>query len=398
MSGDQKNEIRIKELRCPQSIRGEAELFKLGYRPALDGLRGVAILMVVATHAKAISGWFGDVGVNIFFVLSGFLITSLLLEEWDRFHGISLRRFYARRALRLLPALVVMIGALVLWHCLVSPRATGIRTALDGAIALFYSTNWMFALGLRQPVHVFAHTWTLSIEEQFYLTWPLILVLLLRRTGSRASLLRWVLLGMFLLAIESVLILIGIPAPYNWLNYATDARANVLLTGCIAGIVLCSTPIIHNEKFKRVIKCLAWLIGIPGLLSVNLLARVLIDFDLIGLEITSGLCAVLILVEAVISEKGVLARLLSQRWLVYVGKISYGLYLWHYPVFSEVQMRHWPLQYEVLVEVGLTILATLVSFYLIELPALRLKRRFGVAERNREEGTVENAGLIRSAG
>lgn len=398
MSGDRKNEIWTKELRSPRSTGGEAEGFKLGYRPALDGLRGVAILIVVATHAKAISGWFGDVGVNIFFVLSGFLITSLLIEEWDRFHAISLRRFYVRRALRLLPALVVMIGALVIWHCLVSPRATEIRTAIDGAIALFYSTNWMFALGLRQPVHVFAHTWTLSIEEQFYLTWPLILVLLLRRTGSRASLLSWVLLGMLLLLVESVLILIGIPAPYNWLNYATDARANVLLTGCVAGIVLCSTPIIQKEKFKRIIKCLAWLIGVPGLLSVNLLARVFMDFDPLGFEITSALIAVLILVEAVISENGVLARLLSQRWLVYVGKISYGLYLWHYPVFAEVQTRRWPLQYEVLVEVGLTILATLVSFYLIELPALRLKRRFSRVERNREEGTVENAGLIRSAG
>src|SRR4029077_12796576 len=81
----------------------EREKFQLGYRPALDGLRGVAILAVMAMHARP-SGWAGDVGVDIFFVLSGFLITSLLIEEWDRFGSISLRRFYARRALRLLPA------------------------------------------------------------------------------------------------------------------------------------------------------------------------------------------------------------------------------------------------------------------------------------------------------
>ena len=84
----------------------------------------------------------------------------------------------------------------------------------------------------------------------------------------------------------------------------------------------------------------------------------------------------LILVEAVISKAGMLAWFLSRRWLVYVGKISYGLYLWHYPIFCEVQARKWPLRSELVIELGLTVFATLASFYLIERPALRLKRRF----------------------
>src|SRR5215813_2163899 len=106
------------------------EKFHLGYRPALDGLRGVAILAVMATHARA-RGWAGDAGVDIFFVLSGFLITSLLIEERDRFSSISLRRFYARRGLRLLPALMVMLGVVVIWHYLTNPQVAP-RTALDG--------------------------------------------------------------------------------------------------------------------------------------------------------------------------------------------------------------------------------------------------------------------------
>ena len=361
----------------------EREKFQLGYRPALDGLRGVAILAVMATHAQLASGWAGDVGVDIFFVLSGFLITSLLIEEWDRFGSISLRRFYARRALRLLPALMVMLAVVVIWHCLIN-RQVAPRTALDGFIALFYSSNWMFALGLRQPVHVFAHTWTLSIEEQFYLWWPIALILLLRRCGSRASLVHWVMLSMFILAVERVVLFAGMPrGAYNWLGYATEARADTLLMGCVAAVMLCSKPIPRNGKLSVALKYSAWLIGIPGLILIGSLAARSAGFCAVGLHITTAFFGVLILVEAVISEAGMLAWLLSVRWLVYIGKISYGLYLWHYPIFCEVQARKWPMRYELVVELGLTVLATVVSFHLIERPALKLKGRFdaGKAER-----------------
>src|SRR6266851_7296103 len=116
--------------------------FHLGYRPSLDGLRGVAILAVVAAHTGRVANWGGPLGVDIFFVLSGFLITCLLLEEWDRFHSISLRAFYIRRALRLLPALMLLLVAVVGFHWLASPRPAAIQTTVDGLIALFYSTNW----------------------------------------------------------------------------------------------------------------------------------------------------------------------------------------------------------------------------------------------------------------
>lgn len=376
----------LSSTRASTRQEGQENPFHLGYRPALDGLRGVAILAVIATHAKFASGWFGDFGVDTFFVLSGFLITSLLIEEWDRFHAISLRRFYARRALRLLPALLLMIAVFVTWHWVMSPRAVSARTAIDGLIALFYSTNWMFALGLRQPAHVFAHTWTLSIEEQFYLTWPIMLILLLRRTVSRASLARWVLLAMFILMVERVILIAAIPTGvYAWLNYGTDARADVLFTGCVAGIAFHSNSIFQHKRCKRAIKYLAWLVGIPGFLLISHVAHLSVDFDAIALDIAIAVFAVLILVEAVVSQEGVLGQVLSQRWLVYVGKISYGLYLWHYPIFSEVQGRHWRIGYEILVEVTLTILATATSFYFIERPALKLKSRFSPRADRQEE-------------
>jgi peptidoglycan/LPS O-acetylase OafA/YrhL len=344
--------------------------------PALDGLRGVAILTVIAAHANMASGWAGDVGVDIFFVLSGFLITSLLIEEWDRFGSISLKGFFARRVLRLLPALIVMLAVVVLWHYLTNPRVAP-RTALDGLIALFYSSNWMFALGFRRPVHVFAHTWTLSIEEQFYLWWPIVLILLLRRC-TRASLLYWVIFGMFILAVERVVLFAGMPrGAYNWLSYATDARADTLLMGCAAAILLSSKPIPRDGKLRAALKYSAWFICIPGLILVGIPAGLSATFCAIGLHITTAFFAVVILVEAVISQAGMLAWLLSRRWLVYIGKISYGLYLWHYPIFGEVQARKWPLRYELSIELGLTVFATAVSFYLIERIALKLKGRFG---------------------
>jgi peptidoglycan/LPS O-acetylase OafA/YrhL len=315
--------------------------------------------------------------VDIFFVLSGFLITSLLIEEWDRFGSISLKGFYARRALRLLPALMVMLAVVVLWHYLTNPRVAP-RTALDGLIALFYSSNWMIALGLRQPVHVFAHTWTLSIEEQFYLWWPIVLILLIRRCGSRASLLNWVMFGMFILAVERLVVFAGMPrGAYNWLSYATDARSDTLLMGCAAAIILSSKPVARDEKLKVALQYSAWLICIPGLILIGIPAGRSAGFCAIGLHIATAFFAVLILVEVVISDAGMLAWFLGRRWLVYVGKISYGLYLWHYPIFGEVQARKWPRWYELLIELGLTVFATVVSFYLIERTALKLKGRFG---------------------
>jgi peptidoglycan/LPS O-acetylase OafA/YrhL len=359
--------------------------FHLGYLPGLDGLRGVAILAVVATHGHVLNGWAGQIGVDIFFVLSGFLITSLLIEEWEQLHSVSLKRFYARRALRLLPALVVMIVTIVIWHGLTNRGVFG-RTALDGIIALFYSSNWMFALGFRQPAHVFAHTWTLSIEEQFYFWWPLVLLFLLRHCSSRASLLRWVALAIFLLFVEKVIIAAGMPSgTMNWLTYATDARADTLLIGCAIAIMLHMNRMAWQDRAKFVLKYTAWFIGLPGLILIGIPAGLSADFSTIGLHLVTGLLAALILMEPVVSEGGLLSWLLSRRWLVYVGKVSYGMYLWHYPIFSEVQARNWPFPCELAVEFGLTVLATIASFYLIEKPALKLKRRFSSERRGNDE-------------
>ena len=155
--------------------------FSLGYRPALDGLRAVSIVAVLAHHSHWLPG--GYLGVDVFFTLSGFLITALLTEEFARIGTISLRLFYARRVLRLLPALLVLLVV-----CAGSLLATvaaeyGPLVLHEAAAVLFYVANWAWVIDL--PLGVFSHTWSLGIEEQFYLLWPCVLLVMLRVWSPR---------------------------------------------------------------------------------------------------------------------------------------------------------------------------------------------------------------------
>lgn len=363
------------QLKSHQTRQGLVE-FQLGYRPALDGLRGVAILSVIFAHTERTGGAGGPIGVDIFFVLSGFLITCLLLEEWDQFHLISFRAFYIRRALRLLPALVVLLVGVVTFYWLVGPRSSAVRTTVDALIALFYSTNWSFVFGFRQPAHVLTHTWSLSIEEQFYLTWPAILILLLRYCGTRRSALTWLALGLFLLLLEKVTILMVVPVNgLRWIDWATECRGDPLLIGCAMAIVLSSGLLTIEIPVRRVIQCVAWWVAVPALLLANRI-DIPAEFSWVGLHLTIALCAAAIMFEVLIAETGILHNLLAQPWLVYIGRISYGLYLWHYPIFVQVQSCHWRAAKELSVEMTLTAAGALASFYLLERPILRLKGRF----------------------
>ena len=155
---------------------GSPEPFNLGYRPALDGLRGVAVLAVMVYHSGLIRG--GFLGVDVFFTLSGFLITTLLLEEYARTGTLAIGRFYIRRALRLLPALVAF---LIFWGGVILTRIPSEYWSVLGGYllgVLGYVANWLYIYW--RPLGVFSHTWSLAIEEQFYLVWPVLLFLLLR--------------------------------------------------------------------------------------------------------------------------------------------------------------------------------------------------------------------------
>ena len=200
------------------------------YVPALDGLRALAVMLVFLYHRHRLPG--GWVGVDIFFVLSGYLITSILITEQETTGVISLSRFYMRRACRLLPALVIVVCvAVAISVCFHYQRRD---TAIDAAAALLYVADYRYALMDHQGT-VLGHTWSLSIEEQFYFLWPLLLVVLLTKRSPRVALI--VTLGLiFVVAVWRVFLVATRSQPFSRVYFAFDTRVDELLIGCALAI------------------------------------------------------------------------------------------------------------------------------------------------------------------
>lgn len=313
----------------------------LGYRPALDGLRGIAIALVVTSHIHRDWIGLGIVGVVLFFALSGFLITTLMVEEHRRAGRIEFPAFYRRRALRLFPALTVYlltVTPLTMW---LRPSDDNLASAVSTAL---YVANWHQALN-PSGVGAFGQMWSLGIEEQFYLTWPLLLIGLLAIMRPRRAA-----LVVLTLAAGSALLRLGLASDEAWpiLFFSTPTRLDAILLGC--GLALWWMPT------RR------WYVG-AALLAVAAILPVGAPQLAFGLGIAAFGSAVV--VSAAIQERpGWL------RWqpLVRLGRISYGLYLWHGAVFTLV-----PAPWPVLVVLSLGI--SVVSWLLVERPFLRMKDR-----------------------
>jgi peptidoglycan/LPS O-acetylase OafA/YrhL len=346
--------------------------FSLGYRPALDGLRGVAILSVLAFHTHHIFGWSllkgANAGVDIFFVLSGFLITVLLIQEWEQTGTISLKSFYWRRALRLVPALLVLLTALYFLSDLLFLPAEADDTRRGIPVAFVYASDVALAF-FNVRLGALQHTWSLAIEEHFYLIWPLFLVAALKLGIGKKRLVTIALL----LAVASALHraslhLFGAPPVRTY--YGIDTRADALLIGCATGL------------------CVIWgMLGVRSLKPLLVPALVVISFCLavtgygssfmsVGGFTLFALATAVLLVHVILSPSSYLRRILECGPLVWVGRISYGLYLWHYPVFKATSFlnANWPVK--LCVAVAMTVIVTCLSHYLIEQPALSLKHKF----------------------
>ena len=349
---------------------------------ALDGLRGVAVLLVVVSHFRILVIWptpwnsvnnfmaGGFLGVDLFFVLSGFLITSLLLVETKRrnVRGV-LRRFYVRRVFRLMPAILVFLAShaiLALWE------NTSMRSELRSARAvIFYHLNWHFIWDPKHSVIDFGHLWSLAIEEQFYIVWPIVLLgLVLIRLKPQ------VIIGVILFLIFVVYLrrvaLWNDGVQWRQIYTRTDSRVDSLLVGALAAFVF---------RYFRVPPMLSKM-----MMYVSLLVA-LSTFAYFGRSQPSrflhqsGFTLMAILFAFVVfglanSESG-LSKALSCRPLRFVGKISYGLYIWHLPVFR-VLARHMETGTRISrlgLGLFLAFMATLISWYAVELPALKLKNR-----------------------
>lgn len=364
--------------------------FRLGYRPELDGLRAIAIVPVMILHLGVIlPGGFqlatgGQAGVTLFFVLSGFLITTLLLQEWQRFSRIDLRAFYIRRALRLFPALFVLLacyGLLSVALQLSNPVANAgevetIRRAIPPA--LFYVANWVNAFDLF-PLGGLGITWSLSVEEQFYLLWPLALIALLRFGITRRGILVAILVGVGAVTVWRV-VLMAAGASAHRINFGSDTRADALLIGCALGVIAVSGSLPSSDRAQRWLTLTFW-----ASLAVFALCVLLapapyygISYGYLPVYTLTALAGAGLIAGLLVTSISIGRPVLTSAPLVWIGQRSYGLYLWHQVVFRYVapHVPGIPLPYANDVALLLlTLVPVVLSYSLIERPFLRLKGR-----------------------
>jgi peptidoglycan/LPS O-acetylase OafA/YrhL len=366
------------------SVTGEllhAPDFSLGYRPALDGLRGVSVLAVMAYHVGLIRG--GYLGVDAFFVLSGFLITALLVEERRRTGMIHLGKFYVRRALRLLPALVTMlaVGCLVAavlgWFFRAGETPAALLVALGrmSLITLFYVANWAMMFGTS--MWILGHTWSLSIEEQFYLLWPLTLMGLFRFVRRRAAIFACVLAGAAAsVTVRNALFIGTASIPRVFLGF--DTRCDALLIGCGLGL-LAAWGVLPASRARRAALGVAGAVALVGFSTAAFTASWQAPFMLrIGSTLVA-LAVAVVIAEVTASPGGLVAAALAFPPLRATGRISYGLYLWHFPIiYACGALRHGegvPEPWRAALALTLTFAVSGLSFWLVERPMLRLKMR-----------------------
>ncbi len=341
-----------------------------GYRPELDGLRALAVVAVFFSHVgwgRLIGGW---IGVGIFFVLSGYLITSILTSEWNRTGGIALKRFYLRRLLRLYPALLVMLV-----FCAFFAPVFGDGGTIGGYLLSALATGLYlqdFVAGITGSAHGgFLHTWSLAVEEQFYMVWPPLLILALRRRWSVLNVaLTGVLISWTLLVFTTHPRLPDVPVTYA-IPYA---RAGELLLGCALAAWLGTGPAILRTALARTVLAPACLL---------LLGLVLLTAGPAGLSswmplqiIATALLAAGLIVGLVADSGQPVSQLLRFGPLVSLGVVSYGFYLFHLPLLDlSVKYLPGPWAGQVVVALGLTVAAAFASYRFIEKPLLRLKNR-----------------------
>jgi peptidoglycan/LPS O-acetylase OafA/YrhL len=349
-----------------------ASTSQFGYRAALDGLRALAVLSVIAYHDNYSWAKGGFLGVDTFFVLSGFLITTLLVFEFRRGGAIRFGAFWARRARRLLPALLLVLVFVAFYsHFAVVPwERDSVRD--DMFASLFYVANWRFIFDHQGYFQLFSaasplrHMWSLAIEEQYYLVWPLIVFACLRVGRGSTRVLGW------LCVIGSAASILDMrlrfhPGDPSGAYYATDARAHTLLIGALLALFLLAwKPGAHARRaLAASLPALGVVLG-----AVHLASGTGSTYYRGGSAVFALAVALLI---AGLLQPGPVASLLSAPPLAWIGRISYGLYLWHWPIDvwlvpSRVHVGTTTLH---LLRLGVTFFAAIVSYYAVELPIRR---------------------------
>jgi peptidoglycan/LPS O-acetylase OafA/YrhL len=358
----------------------------------LDGVRGVAILAIMAYHSGVpgldVGGYFSQ---DAFFVLSGLVITLILLREWQGDHRIRLGRFYAGRIRRLLPALFVMLICVTLYVNFVAPPGQYPGYRQDALAVLGYFSNWHFIatnsnyFAMSGAPSLLTHTWSLAIEEQFYLAWPLILMAILWLTRRRRDLGLYVVLAVStcgaLLSTAWMAHLYRSRTSPTRLYFGTDTHAQSILIGCAlaAALTLITArgrdawlvPVARSRRVR-------WLLSGGGVAAAVALGWQWTHvgqgrFAFEGGFLVGALLTAVVLASVACAPKGPLAVVLSWPVLTYLGTISYGMYLWYFPIFQvvdEARTHRTGLSLFAL-RVAVDIAVATASYFLIEQPVRR---------------------------
>ena len=359
--------------------------------PALDGIRAFAVLAVITYHGGV--GWMrgGYYGVDAFLVLSGFLITSLLVGEWDRRATISLAGFWARRARRLLPALFLMLTGVAVVAGIWPSVLAAPHLMADTIATVFYAANWHLVAehasyfgAVNQPSPLL-HTWTLAIEEQFYLLWPLIVLAVLgrrsirrgaNRGADRVSRLRRLLVIASVGAVGSAVWMVVL-APTDGSDpsrayYGSDTRAQGLLVGAAMAVACALRGPVRTRAGARALGA----IGVAGAVGAAAMWAWVPETSQLafhgGFAVVTWCCAAVVLCAAR-APRTALARVLALAPLRYLGRISYGMYLWYWPVLlvmngARTGLHGYPL---LVLRLAVVVALAAASYHLVETPIRR---------------------------
>lgn len=348
----------------PSASDGSTERVK-----ALDGLRALAFIAVFLVHVCPSWAPGGGLGVRIFFTLSGYVITMLLLNEFEKGQTLDLRRFYSRRFFRLVPALLVVMGVAVpVLLVQLADNHSYVRETLIGLpFVLTFTGNWYRAESGGIGLGAFAHTWSLGVEWQFYLLWPVAFLGVRRKFGNH---------GVFILALAGSvvaallrLMLFRHGLGYGRVRHGTDTLADQLLLGAGAALASRMWPI-QVQRMSRIL-VFPSLIFLAGLIIADPHEAF---FETWGMTLVA-VCAAIVVSNIVTSPTGVCRTVLSTQPLPTIGLLSYGLYLWHYPVNVFVGNLMTPSLVCTGIVAAITGVMATLSYLLIERPLLRRHHR-----------------------
>lgn len=321
-----------------KELKRNNRLYNKRYLPGLDGFRAIAVTAIIIFHMNP--NWLpgGFLGVDTFFVISGYLITALLISEYYITGEIDLINFWLRRIKRLIPAVLFMLTVILTYTAFFKPEII-FDIKKDTIAAFFYVSNWWYIFQDVDYFNQFAiaplkHLWSLAVEEQFYLLYPILLLFLVKFKNQNFTFL--ILFIISLISLEMMVFLSNSEGNNSRVYFGTDTRLQTLLLGALLAIIW--PPFSLKKNISKIQKYIIDLFGIIGLVILIYFFVTISDKDIWiykgGFYLISFIT--LFIIASVVHPSGLFAKSLSNRLFVYIGKRSYSLYLWHFPIIEFV--------------------------------------------------------------